>query len=141
MLAMLAIWITGSWALAWGIQRYNDVLYGIPRTYQTDAVVGHNNDSTQKPSHFIATNYNRQAIIIEFMAGDPARSVSYVAPVYIAGNGGDLAPVTLEFRDVNGDGKPDMIIHIHLPNQDQLSVFINDGSKFRPVNGNDKLRI
>ncbi len=141
MLAMLAVWITGSWVLAWGLQRYNDVRYGTPRTYQTDAVVGHNNDSPQKPSHFIATNYNRQAIIIEFMAGDPAKSVSYVAPVYIAGDNGDLAPVTLEFRDVNGDRKVDMIIHIHLPNQDQLSVFLNDGSKFRPATGTDKIRI
>jgi len=141
MLAMLAVWITGSWLLAWSLQRYNDVRYGNPRTYQMDAVVGHNKDSLQKPSHFIATNYNRQAVIIEFMAGDPAKSVSYVAPIYIAGDNGDLAPVTLEFRDVNGDRIPDMIIHIHLPNQDQLSVFINDGSRFRPVNSSDKIHI
>jgi hypothetical protein len=141
MLAMLAVWITGSWVLAWGLQRYDDIRYGTPRTYQVDAVVGHNNDSPQKPSHFIATNYNRQAIIIEFMAGDPAKSVSYVAPVYIAGNNGDLAPVTLEFRDVNGDRKPDMIIHIHLPSQDQLSVFVNDGTKFRPATAADKIHI
>jgi hypothetical protein len=141
MLAMLALWVTGSWVLAWGVQRYNDIRYGIPRTYQVDAIVGHNGDGPQHPSHFIAVNYNRQVIITEFPAGDPSKAVVYVAPVYIAGDGGDLAPVTLEFRDVNGDGKPDMLIHIHLPSQDQLSVFINDGGKFRPVNGNDKIRI
>lgn len=86
-------------------------------------------------------NLNRQAIIVEFMAGDPGKSVSYVAPIYIAGDGGDLAPVTLEFRDVNGDGKPDMIVHILLPSQNQVSVFINDGTRFRPSNSNDKLKI
>jgi hypothetical protein len=140
MLAMLALWLIGSTFLAWGIQRYNDVLYGNPRTFQTDAVVGHG-DSTEHPSHFIAVNLNRQAIVIEFKAGDPAKSVSYVAPVYIAGDGGDLAPVTVEFKDVNDDKRTDMIIHIHLPSQDQLSVFINDGKGFRPVTSNDKIHL
>ena len=140
MVAMLVLWVLGSSVLAWGMQRYNDVRYGYPRTYQIDAVVGHN-DSRQKPSHFIAINLNRQAVITEYMGGDPAKQVSYVAPVYIAGQNGDLAPITLEFRDVTGDGKLDMIIHIHLPDQDQVSVFVNDGTKFRPSNGSDKIRL
>ncbi len=141
MMAMLVLWVTGAWLVAWGGQRYNDLHYGIPRTYQTDAVVGHGGDSPAHPSHFIALNLNRQAIVIELMAGDPGKSVSYVAPVYIAGDGGDLAPVTVEFRDVTGDNRLDMIIHIHLPSQDQLSVFVNTGTKFRPSNGNDKISI
>jgi hypothetical protein len=141
MIAMLVLWMVGSSVLAWGVQRYNDYRYGMPRTFQTDAVVGHGGDSRQHPSHFIAMNLNRQAIIVEFMAGDPAKSVSYVAPVYIAGDGGDLAPITLEFRDVTGNGRVDMVIHIHLPSQDQVSVFINDGTKFRPSTGSDKIRI
>ena len=141
MIAMLVLWMVGSSVLAWGVQRYNDYRYGMPRTFQTDAVVGHGGDSHQHPSHFIAMNLNRQAIIVEFMAGDPAKSVSYVAPVYIAGDGGDLAPITLEFRDVTGNGRVDMVIHIHLPSQDQVSVFINDGTKFRPSTGSDKIRI
>jgi hypothetical protein len=140
MLAMLALWLIGSSVLAWGNQRLNDIRYGNPRTYQTDAVVGHG-DSAAHPSHFIAVNLNRQAIVIEFKGGDPAKSVSYVAPVYIAGDGGNLAPVTVEFKDVNGDSKPDMVIHIHLPSQDQLSVFINDGNGFRPANANDKINL
>jgi hypothetical protein len=139
MLAMLAIWITGSWVLAWGIQRYNDIRYGFPRTYQTDAVVGHG-DSKEQPSHFIAINLNRQAIVIELKGGDPARSFSYVAPFYIAGDSGEFVPVTVEFRDVAGDNKPDMLIHIHVPQQ-QIAVFINDGKGFRPSNGNDKIRL
>jgi hypothetical protein len=140
MLATLVLWMAGSTALAWVLQVRDNVTYGYPRTYQTDAVVGHN-DSPQKPSHFIAMNLNRQAVVVEFMGGDPSKAVTYVAPIYIAGNGGDMAPVTLEFRDVTGDGKPDMIVHIHLPSQDQISVFVNDSTKFRPVNGNDKIRV
>lgn len=141
MLAMLAIWITGSWALAWAHQVSDDVHYGNPRTYQVDAVVGHGTDATTHPSHFVAINLNRQAVVFEMVAGDPAKSISYVAPIYIAGDGGDKAPVTLEFRDVNGDGKLDMIIHIHLPAQEQLSVFLNDGNKFRPSTNNDKIHL
>jgi hypothetical protein len=129
-------------ALAWTNQIYNNIHYGTPRTFQTDAAVGHGSDSKAHPSHFIAINENRQAIVIEFMAGNPAKSEIYVAPVTIVGNGGDLAPVTVEFKDVTGDGKPDMIIHIKMPNQaDQLSIFVNDGTKFRPSNGTDNIRI
>lgn len=139
-LATIVLWMFGVSALAWGNQRYNDLRYGFPRTYQTDAYVGHH-ESPGHPSHFITVNLNRQAIVVEFMGGDPSKSVSYVAPVYIDGDGGNLAPITVEFRDVNGDKKPDMIIHIHLPNQDQPVVFINNGSRFRPSNGSDKIHL
>lgn len=141
MLAALVLWLLGSSVVNWGQRVYNDWHYGYPRTFQTDAVVGHNKDSAAHPSHFIAVNLNRQVIVMEIPAGDPSKSISYVAPIYISGSGGDLAPVTLEFRDVNGDHKPDMIIHVWLPGQNQVFVFINDGTKFRPSNGNDKISI
>ena len=74
------------------------------------------------------------------MAGDPGKSVSYVAPVYIVGDDG-LAPILLDFRDVNGDSKLDMIVTIRLTNQNQVYVFINDGAKFRPSTASDKLHL
>lgn len=141
MVAMLVLWITGSWILAWTLQRYDDIRYGNPRTYQTDAVVGHGDDSVAHPSHFVAINLNRQAVVIELMAGAPAKSVSYVVPYYIVGEGADLTPITLEFRDVTGDNRKDMIIHIHLRTQDQTFVFVNDGTKFRPPNANDRIQL
>ncbi len=140
MVAMLVLWVFGSLLVAWGQQRYDDVTYGNPRTYQTDAVVGHN-DSALHKSHFIAINYNRQAIVTEWMGGDPAKSVVYVVPYYIVGDNSNLTPVTVEFRDVTGDHKPDMIIHIHLHTQDQTFVFVNDGAKFRPQQANDKIQL
>jgi hypothetical protein len=140
MVAMLVLWVFGSLAVAWGQQRYDDITYGRPRTYQTDAVVGHNDSPTHK-SHFIAVNYNRQAIVTEWMGGDPAKSVVYVVPYYIVGDNSDLTPVTVEFRDVTGDKKPDMIIHIHLRTQDQTFVFVNAGTKFRPQQANDKITL
>jgi len=141
LLAAIVLWLLGSSAVAWGQRVYNDWHYGYPRTYQTDVVVGHNNDSRAHPSHFIAMNLKGQIVVIEFPASDPSKAVSYAAPLYLSGNGGDLAPVTLEFRDVNGDAKPDMIVHVWLPDQNQVFVFINDGTKFRPSNGNDHITI
>ncbi len=140
MVAMLVLWVIGSSVLSWGIQRYNDFRYGNPRTYQTDHVVGHGGDNTTHPSHFIALNLNHQAVVIELMAGDPSKSVSYVAPVYIVGDDGK-APVTVDFRDTTGSNKLDMIVTIHLANQNQVYVFINDGNKFRPSNSNDKIHL
>lgn len=138
MVAMLVLWVFGSLAVAWGQQRYQDITYGRPRTYQTDVVVGHN-DSPKHPSHFIAINYNRQATVTEWMGGDPAKTVVYVVPYYIVGDNSELTPVTVELRDVTGDLKPDLIIHIHLSTQDQTFVFVNDGSKFRPPLASDKI--
>ncbi|HEY5005815.1 MAG TPA: VCBS repeat-containing protein [Ktedonobacteraceae bacterium] len=140
MVVLVILWMVGSAALAWGHQRLDDLQYGNPRTYQTDKVVGHA-DSPKNPSHFIALNLHSQIIVVEFMGGNPQKAVTYVTPVFIAGSNSDLAPVTLEFRDVNGDGKLDMLVHIHLSGQDQVTVFINDGNKFRPSNGSDKITI
>jgi hypothetical protein len=138
MVLLVILWMVGSATLAWGKQKLNDLQYGNPRTFQTDAVVGHG-DSPKNPSHFIAMNLHSQIIVIEFMGGNPEKAITYLVPVFITGSDGSLAPATLEFRDVNGDGKPDMLVHIHLPQQDQFSVFINTGTKFRPLNASDKI--
>lgn len=124
MLALVAgLSVFGSW---WQVHQ-NDATYGRPRTYQMDAVVGHQ-DSTSRPSHFIFMNFNRHVIVVEFPGGDPAHTMIYTGPALL-GDGGDLIPVIGEFRDVNGDGRLDMVMHI----QDQTIVFINDGAKFRPL--------
>ncbi|HTI13897.1 MAG TPA: hypothetical protein VL461_04895 [Dictyobacter sp.] len=140
MLAMLALYVLGSSLLSWGTQLYDNYHYGNPRTYQTDYVVGQGGDSPAHPSHFIAMNYNHQAIVIELMAGNPQKAVTYVAPISIAGDDG-MAPVTVSFKDVNGDHKPDMIVHVHLPSQDFVSVFINTGTKFRGATSSDKIHM
>jgi len=127
MLAMLALWVGGSMLLTWWQVTQDDWHYGRPRTFQTDAVVGHN-DSAASPSHFIAINLNRHVEVIECPGGDCSHAVIYLGPI-LFGDGEDLTPVTLTFQDVSGDGKPDMVIHI----QDQRIVFINENGKFRPA--------
>src|SRR5579883_59223 len=120
---------------SWWQLHQNDATYGRPRTYQTDAVVGHQ-DSASHPSHFIFMNLNRRVIIVEFPGGDTAHALIYTGPTLL-GDGGDLIPVTGSFRDVNGDGRPDMIVHI----QDQTIVFINDGTKFRPLQPGERINL
>src|SRR5215469_10158414 len=138
MISMVVLWLIGSAVLAWGTQRYYDVRYGSPRTYQTDMAVGHGGDSPAHPSHFIAMNLNNQAIVVELKAGDPAKIVSYKAPITILDGG--QSPVTVSFKDLIGHHKLDMIIDIHLPGQDQLSYFINDNDQFRPATANDPIQ-
>ncbi len=125
MMAALALWALGAAALSWGTTQYNNIVYGYPRTYQIDAVVGHNNDNTHNPSHFIAVNLHGQIIIFELPGGDPSKSTDYIGPNLI-GPGDDQLPVTLSFTDVKHDGKPDMIVHI----SDRTFELCNNGTKF-----------
>ena len=122
-------------ASSWRQVHQDDVTYGRPRTYQVDAVVGHN-DSVTNPSHFIFLNLNRHVVIIELPGGDTTHSRIYNGPI-LFGNGQDLTPVTAVFKDVNGDGKIDMIVHI----QDQVLVFINDGTQFVPQQPGQQVHI
>jgi hypothetical protein len=127
MLAMLALWVLGMMLMNWWNVMQDDWHYGRPRTYQIDAVVGHS-DSPNNPSHFIALNLNRHVVIIEIPGGDASKTKIYTGPT-LFGNGQNLTPVTLSFKDVNGDGKLDMLVHV----QDQIFVMMNENGEFRPA--------
>lgn len=127
MLAMLALWVLGMLLMNWWNVIQDDWHYGRPRTYQIDAVVGHS-DSPTNPSHFIALNLNRHVVIIEIPGGDASKTKIYTGPT-LFGNGQNLTPVTLSFKDVNGDGKLDMLVHV----QDQIFVMMNENGEFRPA--------
>lgn len=124
LLVMLLGFMALSWLGAWWQTQTNDWAYGRPRTFQVDAVVGHHDDASH-PSHFLALNLHRQVLVIELPGGDFSKAIMYTGPTLV-GDGQDLTPVTLTFVDVNGDGKPDMEIHI----LDQVIIFHNTGSKF-----------
>ncbi len=109
---------------SWWHTYQDDLHYGRPRTTQMDAVVGHG-DSVEHPSHFIFLNLHRHVEIIEISGGDPAHTHIYTGPI-LYGDGQDLTPVTGEFKDVNHNGKPELIVHIG----DQQIVYLNDGTLF-----------
>lgn len=118
----------------WWTRYQDDLHYGYPRTYQTDARVGHND--AEIPSHFIALNLHGHLEVIECPGSDCTKALIYVGPV-LFGDGQDRVPVTLEFRDTNHDDKPDLIIHA----QDQIWIFINDNGKFRPATPDDHVSV
>jgi hypothetical protein len=125
MFIMLLGWFLLTMLQTWWTDQQNTWSYGYPRTYQTDAVVGHS-DSADHPSHFIAINLNGHVEVIEFPGGDATHAKIYIGPPLI-GDNASLIPVTVSFKDVNGDGKPDMLIHV----QDQTLVFLNTGRQFQ----------
>ncbi|HEY6542941.1 MAG TPA: hypothetical protein VIZ18_18510, partial [Ktedonobacteraceae bacterium] len=131
MIVMLVLWTLLTLAANWWNTTWNDIHYGRPRTFQVDAVVGHN-DSTSNPSHFIALNLNGRIEVIEFPGGDASKARIYIGP-QLYGNGQELIPVMISFVDVNGNHHPDMIIHF----QDTNIVYINDQGGFRPANANE----
>jgi len=124
MLVMLFLWTGLSAASGWFNTILDDIHYGRPRTFQTDAIVGHEQGST--PSHFIAINLNRHIEIIELPGGDAAHARIYIGP-QLVGEGDELIPVTLKIVDVNGDKKPDMLVNV----QGSRVVFINEKGTFR----------
>ena len=120
-------WLLLTEAATWTQQALDTLHYGYPRTYQTDAVVGHG-DSPTHPSHFIALNLDGHLEVIELAGGNPAHVHIYVGPT-LTGPEAAQVPVTIMFQDVNGDGKPDLLL---LFNGIQV-VYLNTGTSFQPV--------
>jgi hypothetical protein len=134
LLVMLLGWVLVNVLLNWWQVTQDDWQYGRPRTFQVDQRVGHADEKT--PTHFVAMNLNHHVQIIECPASDCTRAIVYTGP-QLYGDQNNLMPVTLSFKDVNGDGKPDMIVHVG----NQVYVFINDGSKFRPARPDEHLSL
>lgn len=110
---------------SWWQLYQDDLHYGRPRTSHLDAVVGHE-DSKEKPTHFIFLNLDRHIQVVEIPGGDPSKVRIFPGPILL-GDGQDLTPVTGEVKDVDGDGKPDLLVHI----QNQQIIFYNDGKTFK----------
>jgi len=120
-------WLLLSEAAVWTQHALDTWHYGYPRTYQTDAVVGHG-DSLAHPSHFIAINLDGHLEVIELAAGNPAHAHIYVGPT-LTGTEASQVPVTIQLQDVNGDGRPDLLL---LFNGIQV-VYLNTGTSFQPI--------
>jgi len=132
MIAMLILWMVGAIALTWWNGYQDDLRYGHPRTYQTDARVGHNDATT--PSHFIALNLNHHVEVVEFLGGDATQAKVYLGPTLI-GPQSDLDIVSVSFKDVNGDGKLDLILSVDTAKY----LYINDNGAFRVLHAGEHI--
>ncbi len=111
---------------AW--QRHvDDVTYGYPRTFQTDANVGHGG-----VSHFIVLNLHGTIEVIE-VPPNPTRNQPRLYLITQFGNpGADLLPATVSFTDLNSDGKPDMQVTVYNGSNPTIYILFNDGTTFKP---------
>lgn len=112
---------------AWWQGHQDDTTYGMPRTYQTDAVVGHN-DSAQHPSHFTAENLKGKIFVIELPGGDITKARSY--PITTIPGNDPTVPVKMLFQDTTNDGKLDMVVVIGDPGSQVTITLYNDGTQF-----------
>lgn len=110
MCLMVMLLMLGQATVGWTETTLDSWRYGMPRTFQTDAYVGHEQNSTQA-SHFIACNNRGRIEVIEFPGNDATHAHIFFGP-QLSGNNADLIPVTLQFVDANHKGYPDMLVHV-----------------------------
>ena len=106
----VVLYLLGALLWTWGVGVHDNWTYGTTRTYHLEAVVG-DSDSVTHPTHFVAMNLHGQIDIIELPGGDATHAKIYPGP-RLPWNNADKAVVTLEVKDVNGDRRPDLVIHV-----------------------------
>jgi hypothetical protein len=128
-LVILVVFLTAYTLIPPALQKWSaDRTYGYPRTFQTDANVGHG-DSNFPISHFIALNLNGRIEVIETPKGDEGKLQPRLYVIArLAMQGSDLVPVTVSFGDMNGNGKPDMIVTFNATQW----IWFNNGTQFVP---------
>jgi hypothetical protein len=124
MTVMVLLFISWTLLNSWWTNHQMDAMYGMPRTWQCDAVV-YAGDSADHPSHYIFLNLNGTIQIIEFPHGDSSKARIYKGPTLFSTNA-DQIPVTGEFKMM--DGKEEMLVHI----EDRTIVYVSDGTQFKP---------
>ncbi len=124
--AMLAIYVLVGAAVNWAQIRIDDVRYGRPRTAQIEGLVGHGAESVAQPTRLISMNIDRQVVVLELPAGDPAQVRSLAGP-YLFGANENLTPVLLSLRDMDRDGLNDLIIDV----RNEQIVYLNREGTFR----------
>ncbi len=107
-IVMVIGWVLISTVGLWIGHTVDTVRYGMPRTVQLDAVVGHH-DSAEHPSHFFAFNLDGHLSVIELPGGDVSKAVVYQGPT-LYGDEGKLTPVTLSVEH-DEQGKVELVLH------------------------------
>jgi len=120
LLCMLVGFLVFSALATWWQHTQDSLHYGMPRTYQMDAVVGHQ-DSAAHPSHFIALNLGGHLSVMEMPGGDVSKTVIYAGPI-LYGLDADLVAVTLSVAH-DGQGKPELVLHYQ-----NNEVILSDGT-------------
>jgi hypothetical protein len=128
-LVIMVAFLTAYTLILPAVQKWQeDRTFGYPRTFQTDANVGHTGTE-----HFIALNNHGTIEVLEIPNyPSPANQTRLYIIVRLTNQGADLVPATLSFPDINGDGKPDMQVTVLDGSNPSIWVLFNNGTSFVP---------
>jgi hypothetical protein len=128
-LVILVAFLTAYTLIPPAIQKWHDdSVYGYPRTYQTDANVGHGG-----MEHFIVLNNKGTIEVVEIPTNpSPTNQPRLYIIVRLSSQGADLVPATVSFPDVNGDGKPDLQVTVLDGSSPSVWILFNNGTTFVP---------
>ncbi len=128
-LVILVVFLTAYTLIPPALQKWHDdSMYGYPRTFQTDANVGHGG-----MEHFITLNNHGTIEVLEIPSyPSPTNQSRLYIIVRLSSQGADLVPATVSFPDVNGDGKPDMQVTVLDGSNPSVWILFNNGTTFVP---------
>ena len=128
-LVILVLFLTAYTLIPPALQKWSDDrTYGYPRTFQTDANVGHGG-----MEHFIALNNHGTIEVLEIPNyPSPTNQTRLYIIVRLSSQGADLVPATVSFPDVNGDGKLDLQLTVIDGANPSVWVLFNNGTSFVP---------
>ncbi len=126
-LVIMVVFLTAYTLIPPALQKWSDErTYGYPRTFQTDANVGHGGTE-----HFLALNNHGTIEVLEIPTNpSPTNQPRLYIIVRLSSQGADLIPATLFFPDVNGDGKPDLQVTVLDGANPSVWVLFNNGTIF-----------
>jgi hypothetical protein len=128
-LVIMTLFLTCFVLIPPALQKWSDDrTYGYPRTFQTDANVGHGGTE-----HFLALNNHGTIEVLEIPSSPSTTNQPrlYII-VRLSNQGADLVPATLSFPDINGDGKPDMQVTVLDGSNPSIWILFNNGTSFVP---------
>ena len=128
-LVILVVFLTAYTLIPPAFQKWqDDRAYGYPRTYQTDANVGHGG-----MEHFIALNNHGTIEVLEIPTNpSPTNQPRLYIVTHFADQGADLIPATVSFSDVNQGGKLDMVVTVYNGTNPSEYFLFNNGATFVP---------
>jgi hypothetical protein len=128
-LVIMVVFLTAYTLIPPALQKWSDDrTYGYPRTFQTDANVGHGG-----VEHFLALNNHGTIEVLEIPTNpSPLSQPRLYIIVRLSSQGADLVPATLSFPDVNGGGKPDIQVTVLDGSNPSVWILFNNGTTFVP---------
>jgi hypothetical protein len=124
-LALVALLVLLQQVATWGQRRVDDLRYGFPRTVQIEGVVSPS-DTPQTPTHVIALNLRGQVSVL-VLPGSDASKLQTLAGPYIVGSDGAYAVPQPSLKDVNDDGRADLLVNI----RGETVVYVHENGTFR----------